>query len=201
MTSKPTEGIHRREVLKRIGTAGAALPLLSWTHHPLVPVPQGEPWSPRALDEAQLETLLALAEQIVPETDTPGARGALVHQYIDYVVSEDEGRKAALLEALPWFDAAARDVHGRGFANVSPTQQVAILTDAEARVGAEGRAHFDVVKRLVIEGYYRSEVGMLKELGYEGLSFQTSFDGCQHPEHHAFSPVAQNVRPTKKGDA
>ena len=190
---KPIREIPRREALARLGAAGAAMPLLTWTHHPLVPVPQGESWAARALTDGQLETLLALAEQIIPETDTPGAKGAMVHQYIDWVVSEDDDRKVALLGALAWFEDAAQREHGRPYADVGSVHQVALLQAADGS-GAPGREHFEVVKQLTVEGYYRSEVGMRQELGYAGREFVTVFEGCQHPEHHAFDPVARDAK-------
>ncbi|MBA2604267.1 MAG: hypothetical protein H0U94_11845, partial [Acidobacteria bacterium] len=40
-------------------------------------------WTPKALTPAQNETVIVLTELIIPETDTPGARGALVNRFID----------------------------------------------------------------------------------------------------------------------
>jgi Gluconate 2-dehydrogenase subunit 3 len=40
-------------------------------------------WKPQFFDEHQNETLIAITDLIIPETDTPGAKAALVNRYID----------------------------------------------------------------------------------------------------------------------
>jgi hypothetical protein len=69
--------IARREVLRALG-APAVVPLLSH-FHPSVPQQDGG-WKPLLLAEGEIETVAQLAERIIPATDTPGARQALVHQ-------------------------------------------------------------------------------------------------------------------------
>src|SRR2546425_148322 len=46
--------------------------------------PEGA-WTSRALTSEQLELVAAIAEHILPETDTPGARGVGVHRFIDEI--------------------------------------------------------------------------------------------------------------------
>src|SRR5580693_9565033 len=55
-------------------------------------------WKPLFLDEHQNETLIALSDLIIPTTDTPGAKEALVNRYIDLVLAADthENQKAFL---------------------------------------------------------------------------------------------------------
>src|SRR3989442_15479326 len=45
-------------------------------------------WTPRALTSEQVELVAAVAEHILPETDTPGAHAALVHRFIDALLAE-----------------------------------------------------------------------------------------------------------------
>src|SRR5205823_4919594 len=49
--------------------------------------PEGS-WRPRALTPDQAELVAAIAEQILPETDTPGARAVGVHRFIDALLAE-----------------------------------------------------------------------------------------------------------------
>ena len=115
-----------------------------------------------------------LSERIIPETDTPGARAANVHQYIDLVLSED----------TPENQTAFR----RGlatFAGADEARQIERLS--------QGGVIFDELKALTVDGYYQSEVGMKEELGFEGRSFVTVFDGCTHEEHLSWSPSQDKV--------
>src|SRR5439155_1026760 len=49
--------------------------------------PEGS-WRPRALTPDQAELVAAIAEQILPETDTPGARAVGVHRFIGALLAE-----------------------------------------------------------------------------------------------------------------
>lgn len=171
-----TPRIGRREALKRVGTL-AAVPVLS-AYHPLVPAqPGGAPWQPRFFTPSEAILVAELAELIIPQTETPGAKAAHVHQYIDLVVSQrDPQSQQAFRRALERFagDDEARHVELLG----------------------EGGSFFDELKQLTVDGYYKSEIGMKEELGYEGRTFVTVFDGCTHEEHLSWTPS----KPSKSGE-
>ena len=61
-----------------------------------------EPPALRILDPHQHETVAAVAELIIPETDTPGARAAGVGEFIDLIVAEwyTEEQRARFLAGL-----------------------------------------------------------------------------------------------------
>lgn len=160
--------IDRREALKRVGTLAAA-PVLAG-YHPLVPVQEGgAAWEPRFFNAREVELVAELSERIIPETDTPGARAANVHQYIDLVLSEESPEnQAAFRQGLETFDGA------------DEARQIELLR--------AGGPFFEQLKALTVDGYYKSEVGMKEELGFEGRSFVTVFDGCTHEEHLSWSP-------------
>src|SRR5690242_16925280 len=48
----------------------------------------GPHWTPRALSTDQAELVVVVAEQIIPTTETPGARAALVDRFIDTMLAE-----------------------------------------------------------------------------------------------------------------
>jgi hypothetical protein len=162
-----SEPIGRREALHRI----AVVPFLAG-FHPSVPPQEGE-WTPLALAGSEVELVTQLAERIIPETDTPGARGALVHQYVDFAISLRD------LDARERFREGLSKLEKHSFAALEPARQDAILT------AMVDDPFFRDFKQLTIEGYYRSEVGMKQELGFEGNTFLAEFEGCTHPEHHA----------------
>ena len=107
------ERVHRRRALQVLGAAVVAPTIAEGARvlHPLVPPqPGGGEWRPRFFTADEGAAVEALAEAIIPETDTPGARAAAVHQYIDWMVSragQGDG-PAALPEimraGLAWLD-------------------------------------------------------------------------------------------------
>jgi len=179
--------IGRRQALRVLG-APALVPLLS-PFHPAVPQQEGG-WKPLLLDASEVETVTQLAERIIPATDTPGARQALVHQYIDFVLSKAQpARRDGFRQGLAWLDGRCQALFGRRFAGLEAARQDEILGRLAATPSSEepaGTAFFAAAKQLTVDGYYRSEAAMTQELGFEGRTFLAEFKGCTHPEHHAF---------------
>jgi hypothetical protein len=146
---------------------------------------RARPGGLQVLDRHQSETVATIAEMIIPTTDTPGARAAGVHQFIDLLLAEwapDDDRKQ-FLEGLADVDARARAASATDFLSATEAQRGAILTalDAEAqeRRSAKGDApppFFERMKFLTVYGYCTSEVGASAELHYEVIP--GSYDGC-----------------------
>ncbi len=173
-----SERMDRREAIRRLG-ASAVVPFLSG-FHPSVPPQEGE-WKPRFLQDSEVETVAGIAERILPETDSPGARRALVHQYIDFVLSSGEAAgRDRFRQGLVSLERRCAALFGKPFVELEPGRQDEILT------GISESPFFQEVKRLTVDGYYRSEVGMRQELGFEGNTFLAEFEGCKHPEHHSW---------------
>ena len=196
----------RRDALKKLamGVGGlTALPILGQAK-PTAPDaampgmhmhadPQAEAnWKPQFFDEHQDQTLIALTELIIPATDTPGAKAALVNRYLDLRYSEETPEnQGEILQALAWLDGHSLSVHNKPFVSLTETQQKALLQPlAEpANPNAEdepGVKAFRLIKSLTIFGYYTSQIGLDEELKYEGDRLNPSFPGaCTHPEHQA----------------
>src|SRR5438132_11427730 len=97
----------------------------------------------QVLDPHQSETVATIAELIIPTTDTPGARAAQVHRFIDLLLAEwapDDDRKQ-FLDGLADVDARARTAYGTDFISATAAQREAILTalDADLRTRQEAK--------------------------------------------------------------
>jgi Gluconate 2-dehydrogenase subunit 3 len=160
-------------------------------------------WSPRFLDGHQNETLLVLAERIVP-----GSGQARVNRLIDLLLSvASEQDKRRFLQSLSAFDGEAIRRHRQPFASLNEEEQIEILKAASEGVpgqrrkewfesgeedvshpGGEDEAmtlrnYFENVKEWVVRSYYNSEAGM-KDLGWTGRVMWDSFPTCDHPGGH-----------------
>src|SRR5216110_3960387 len=139
----------------------------------------------QVLDPHQSETVATIAELIIPATDTPGARAAQVHRFIDLLLAEwapDDDRKQ-FLEGLADVDARARAASAADFLGATEAQRSTILTglDAEAQERRKAKgdappAFFERMKFLTVYGYSTSEVGATGELHYEVIP--GSYSGC-----------------------
>jgi hypothetical protein len=139
-----TSDINRREALRRAalllgGTVSAPTILGVLAGWDMAPKPG---WKPRTLSVAQRDVVLAIADAIIPETDTPGARSARIDEFVDAMLTDhypvmDRDR---FLSGLARVDARARGAHGRGFRELTPAQQGAIVLDLD-RLAFTGREH------------------------------------------------------------
>jgi glucoside 3-dehydrogenase (cytochrome c) hitch-hiker subunit len=87
-------------------------------------------WVPRTLTPHQHDTLEAIAEIIIPTTDTPGARDAGVGRFVDAMFSQyyAPADRLRFLDGLDRVDAQAKKLHGRPFTELSTEQQTAMVS-------------------------------------------------------------------------
>ena len=82
-------------------------------------------WRPRTLSVEQSEMVLTMGEQILPETDTPGARIARVDRFIDAMLTDyyGEDERLRFLAGLDRAEARAQRVFGQGFGSLGAERQ------------------------------------------------------------------------------
>jgi hypothetical protein len=197
-------GLSRRQIMQRLlGTAGTVL-VLGQTMEAAYSQAAAADWQPVFLDSHQNETLIALAEQILPNSTQ-----AQVNRFIDTLISVDtQENQKKFLASLGAFDHDGITRYKQPFKELSEDQQNGILTAAStakpsepgqggrrrrrptvATPGGEEpvltmRDHFENIKGWVSGAFYSSEFGM-KELGWTGQVAWESLPGCPHPDGHA----------------
>lgn len=120
---------------------------------------------------AEMAFIAALADTIIPETDTPGAVEAGVPETLQDMASN----YAADPSRLYWRDGIAdlnahfKKSGGRNFADLLPALQRSALLryDSDVFDGAIDNRFYRDMKATVIRAYYTSEVGATEELAYE----------------------------------
>jgi hypothetical protein len=151
-------------------------------------------WKPLFLDEHQNETLIVLSDLMIPATDTPGAKEALVNRYIDLVLAAEKPEtQRAFLNSLGYLDGESMRRFKAAFRYLPREDQDNLLhglvyTVNESRWTGEvdakldtGRTHFEALKQRIMTAYYSSQIGE-KELGWDGAFAHGPFEGCDHPE-------------------
>ena len=155
---------------------------------------EGAGWTPRLLTPAQGELLATLCEHILPRTDTPGARDAGVHEFIDLELSLADGDdQLKATGGLDWIDRRAADLHGSSFLDLDAARQVDMLREISDEHMehppelAAGAAFFSDLKRRTLFAFYTSKVGRTEALGLPDRVRVERFRGCQHEpgESHA----------------
>ncbi|MGC1485921.1 MAG: gluconate 2-dehydrogenase subunit 3 family protein [Candidatus Acidiferrum sp.] len=150
-------------------------------------------WKPLFLDDHQNETLIVLSDLIIPATDTPGAKEALVNRYIDLVLAaETSETQRAFLNSLAFLDGESIHRFKAAFRYLSREDQDDVLHGlayprnasgwtGEAAGPDAGHAHFEALKGRIMTAFYSSQIGE-KELGWDGAFAHGPYQGCEHPE-------------------
>ncbi|RRB01235.1 gluconate 2-dehydrogenase subunit 3 family protein [Larkinella rosea] len=129
----------------------------------------------------QKPLLAALAETILPATDTPGAIDAGVPDFIMKMILENTSvvSQNRFINGLKDIDAYSVEVHQKPYAQCSKAQQNEVMRHFEEQgkplSGLPGKVErkvlgnsfFTILKELTCIGYCTSEVGMTQGLAYE----------------------------------
>jgi hypothetical protein len=193
--------LDRRSALRRLAGGAIAAAAVPWVDslstlahqqahtHAADAAIAAQDWTPRVLTTEQNQLVTTLAELIIPETDTPGARAARVNRFVDTVLGKaPTSDRERFLRGLAWIDERSTSLFGKPFQSASAREQTALLTrlstaDTPTSEDRPGVEFFQALKSMTIDGYYTSEIGLMKELGDDGVLAMGQFRGCDHPEH------------------
>jgi Gluconate 2-dehydrogenase subunit 3 len=130
---------------------------------------------------ADVAFLDEVADIILPETSTPGAKAARTGAFMALMVTEaygDDDRKV-FRDGTKQLDEACRRMNGAGFEEASPAQRLALLEtlDREQKAHTGAPAHyFRMMKELALLGYFTSEIGCRQAQRY--VESPGRFDPC-----------------------
>lgn len=128
--------------------------------------------APKSLSFDQDKLLETIAELIIPQTSTPGAKAAGVSKFIDSIITgwfsdaEKEDFLTGMQEALDYCEAQ----NGKPFLQCSQQQQIELLTELEEgslamKASTSKKSEFfKAMKQFTVIGFYTSEVGATQEL-------------------------------------
>ena len=189
--------MQRREVLKLLGAIPAFSPdLIGFFQEAQGQV--GSSYKLRTLSTAQNATVTTMADLIIPATETPGAKGARVNEFIDVILTEwaTDDERQHFLDGLADVDKRSNELFGKAFVDASPEQQTTLMRamdDVSMAARAEHYAHhgnrvpderdkqltgefWGIFKGITLYGYYTSEVAFTKELKLQIIP--GAYHGC-----------------------
>ena len=198
--SRQVSLIDRREAIRRVSALLGGLALVSETA--LLEACGGERNAARtgaatfsANDVAYLDEV---ADTILPETSTPGAKAAQVGSFMALMVTDtyNDRDQQVFKNGLQQLDTACQQMHKTGFVAATPAQRLALLDqiDKEQKAYMDDRAakqaaatdaapapdtpphFFRMIKELTLLGYFTSEIGYTKAMRY--VEAPGRFDPC-----------------------
>jgi gluconate 2-dehydrogenase gamma chain len=224
------QGVERREILRYIGIAAVAgtFPGFSkWVFacpldHSQSPTARvSDSYKPLFFSPQQYRMVEHLADMIIPEDDTPGAKQAGVAEFIDFMLanrvpvsgsrdirSTEDAVEAGnelqtrFLAGLDWMNARSHSEFKKEFMDCTAEEQNSLLEElaykAKFKPTTEsGRAFFQLMRDYTVVGYYTTKIG-LQSIGYPGLrAVWPKMPACPHPddpEHvHLREPASAGV--------
>lgn len=173
------ENIKRREAVRRVawimgGTLSA--PTLAGILNGCTPKPELT-WTPVFFTEDQARLVMEIAEAILPETNTKGAKSLGVPAFIEEMVSTvyPQNDREQFVEGLAAFDKACDAQMGDSFVALNPEKRKAFLTQKNDELIAnrskwETRSTFFYrIKELTLIGYFTTEYGATEVLQYQAI--------------------------------
>jgi len=178
--------IDRREAIRRVSALLGGIALVGEPHLLTGTRPaRANAWHFSADDVAFLDEV---ADTILPETKTPGAKAAKVGAFMALMVADtyEERDQRVFREGMATLDEACRRMHNVSFTDATPAQRLALLEQLDreqkaymdAREGSsDAPAHyFRMMKELTLLGYFTSEIGCTQAMRYEETPGR--FDPC-----------------------
>lgn len=182
----------RREMLGITAAAALTAAGVDWVYKRAadggIVIAAGNPeeWTPVLFSESQAESVATLCEAIIPKTNTPGARDARVHEFIDLqLAGEADVQQRLFLEGLEWMEARCKKEFRKDIAECSADETVALLepvSDVHEEHPEDlkpGASFFGNLKRRTIFAFYTSEEGWVQDLGMPAHpSLTATMEGC-----------------------
>jgi Gluconate 2-dehydrogenase subunit 3 len=148
---------------------------------------------------ADVAMLDEIAETILPETSTPGAKAAKTGAFMALMVTEtyDARQQQVFRAGLDQVDEACRKAHGVPFMQATPAQRLSVVEalDREQKSEMDARTptrtnrapaapaapdepahYFRMMKELALLGYFSSEIGYTRAMRYRESPGR--FDPC-----------------------
>jgi hypothetical protein len=182
--------MNRREAIQRVALLmGGAIsgPALLGVLNGCTPKKAAEAKS-LFLSAEQLALVAEVAEITIPRTNTPGAKDVGIPAFIDLMLKDayPKADQERYLDGLAAFEAQARQQHSRGFLQLEPAQQTALVrSTTEAALAAEAantgpaalpRPFVLMTREMTLLGYFVSQPGATQVLQYNPMP--GPFRGC-----------------------
>jgi hypothetical protein len=140
----------------------------------------------RGFTDTDIAWLDEVAETLLPETETPGAKAAATGAFIALMVQDTytPAEQAQFREGMRMLERWASEQKGAGFLDLPAAERLAVLEhfDAEQHAYTEQKtgdapAHpFRMFKELCLLGYFTSEIGYTQAQRYQETPAR--FDPC-----------------------
>ena len=183
------DSITRREVIRRaLALSGAATLVGTGTLLTAcaATTPRKRASATTDFTTTKIQWLDEVAETILPQTDTPGAKAAEVGAFIALMVTDTYSpqEQSIFKTGLQTLEAECEREHSVGFMLAAPTERQLLLERLDqaqfdytnSQPPSAPPHYFRMIKELTVLGYFTSEIGYTQALRY--VESPGRFDAC-----------------------
>ncbi|MEJ7823522.1 MAG: gluconate 2-dehydrogenase subunit 3 family protein [Chitinophagaceae bacterium] len=137
-------------------------------------------------DEDDIAYLNEVANTILPETSTPGAKAAMVGQFMTVMINDsyEEKDQKIFHEGMKKLNDLSEKTYDGSFMKINEKQRLELLVKLDQEQKAymknkkkeEPSHYFRMMKELTMLGYFTSEIGCTKARRY--VESPGKYDGC-----------------------
>lgn len=178
--------MDRREALKRVGLLLGGTVISSQLFLTACRTEQDSDGENGPFTQSDIDLLDEIAETIIPETDTPGAKAAGVGSFIAMMVPDCYSSKNQdnFRKGLEKIRANFQKEYNHTFMNAPVEERRAFLNDLDSEMNTYNQIrhdddpehYFKIMKELVLLGYFTSEIGCTEALRY--VQTPGSYEAC-----------------------
>jgi len=112
-----------------------------------------------------------LIDTLIPNTEIPGAIEAKVHEFVESYVRDVyvKNKREWFVKELSNFNDKIREYSSKSFFNLNLTQKINTLNEIQKKESNNDASFYMNLKKLVIRGYFNSEIGVTKALNYRPI--------------------------------
>lgn len=130
-----------------------------------------------------IQTLDEVADTIIPETNTPGAKAAKVGEFMALMIVDcyPKNTQNIFVKGISQLNEESNTMFGQVFLACNPQQRKELLVklDKDQKENHKARKpvhYFRLMKELTLLGYFTSEIGGTQQLTYEEVPGR--YEGC-----------------------
>jgi hypothetical protein len=168
-------GIDRREAIRRAALIAGVVLSPGW----LTLIDRARPLAQaRYLSAAQLAIAGAIADRIIPRTDTPGAADVGVPAFLDLLYGEfmTDPERELLTNGLAEVEAAAKSAHAASYSTLAAERQDSLLRGIAQAQEGRPQSFFGLIRSATVFGYFTSEQVGRNVLHYDPVPGR--YDAC-----------------------
>ena len=179
--------LDRREVIRGVAALFGGLTVCGPGLLSLIDKAHSADAAPVGFSAQEIAFLDEIADTILPETSTPGAKAAHTGAFMAIMVNESYGaaERQIFRQGMQDLESTTRAAHGISFLQATPAQRQSVLTvlDAAQKHAMDTRdaavqpmPYFRMMKELALLGYFTSQIGCQQAQRY--IESPGRYDPC-----------------------